>query len=198
MMHGNRNPAVEMQDKIRVDLSVKEESGRLAVDTAVSNLTGQVVHVFNVLWDFAPDGAWVGPDSPAYVCIENGELRMARRPLPYPAGRKVLMTIEPHLTPIAAGSVLREKMSFAIPVHEYSCYFRRQEDSPEEPVESARARFIYGVAVGATEGAFGPAPPGGALRLINATKIGGILTVESVAVPCRVQVLRRRDAFQRF
>lgn len=198
-MHGNGNPAVEaLRDKLRVDLSVKEESSRLTVDTAVSNLTAQVVHVFNVLWDFSPAGPVVGPDSPAYVCIENGELRLARRPLPYPVGRKVLMTIEPYLTPIAPGAVLREKMSFAIPVQEYSCYFRRQEDSPEDPVESSRARFAYGIAVGATEGAFGPAPVSGALRLINATKIGGILTIESVDVPCKVQVMRRRDAFQRF
>ena len=67
-----------------------------------------------------------------------------------------------------------------------------------DPVESSTALFTYGIVVGATEGAFGPAPTSGALSLINETKIGGILTIDSDAVPCRVQVLRRRDAFQRF
>lgn len=199
MPEGRANPAVEaVRDKLRVGLTVTAEAGRLAVETTVSNSTAQTVHVFNVLWDYAPSGSIGDPDSPAYVCVENGELRLARRQLPYPVGRKVLVTIDPYLTAIAPGSVLREQMSFPVPVQEYSSYFRRQDDSPVEPVESSTARFAYGVVVGATEGAFGPAPMPGALRLINATRIGGILTIESGAVPCKVQVLRRRDAFQRF
>ena len=199
MTNGNSNPAVEaLRDKLRVTLTVKEEGAQLVVETSVSNSTGQAVHVFNVLWDYAPSGAIVGPDSPAYACIDNGELRLARQPLPYPTGKKVLVTIEPYLTAIAPGAVLREQLSFPVPVQEYSCYFHRQDDSPVEPVESSKARFAYGIVVGATEGAFGPATTAGALRLINKTKIGGILVIESGAVPCKVQVMRRRDAFQRF
>lgn len=199
MPNGRSNAAVEaLRDKLRVNLTVKADPAQLVVETAVSNSTAQTVHVFNVLWDYAPSGAIVGPDSPAYVCIENGELRLARRPLPNPVGRTFLVAIRPYLTAIAAGAVLREQMSFPVPVQEYSCYFRRQDDSPVEPVESSTARFAYGIAVGATEGAFGPAPMTGALHLINATKIEGILTIESGAVPCKVQVMRRRDGFQRF
>jgi hypothetical protein len=199
MPNGRSNAAVEaLRDKLRVSLTIKEEPAQLVVETAVSNSTGQTVHVFNVLWDYSPAGPEVGPDSPAYVCIESGELRLARQPLPYPVGKKILVAIKPYLTAIAPGAVLREQMSFPVPVQEYSCYFRRQDDSPVEPVESSRARFAYGIVVGATEGAFGPAPISGALRLINATKIEGILTIESGAVPCKVQVMRRRDGFQRF
>lgn len=199
MTDANRNPALDaLGEKLRVTLTLKEEPGALAVETSVSNASAEAVHVFNVLWDYAPDGAVVGPDSPAYVCVENGELRLARRPLPYPVGKKVLVTIEPFLTAIAAGATLKERMSFPVPVHEYSCYFRRQDDSPVDPVEASRALFGYGVVVGATEGAFGPAPTPGALRLVNRTKTRGLLTIESAPVPCKVQVLRRRDAFQRF
>ena len=135
--------AEALRDKLRVDLTVKKESARLVVETAISNSSEQTVHVFNVLWDFSPAGPEVGPDSPAYVCIENGELRLARRPLPDPVGRKFLVAIAPYLTAIAPQSVLREQMSFPIPVQEYSCYFRRQDDSPVDPVESARARFAW-------------------------------------------------------
>lgn len=191
-------PADALRDKLRVDLTVKEEPGRLVVETALSNSSAQTVHVFNVLWDFSPAGPQVGPDSAAYVCIADGELRLARLPLPNPVGKKFLVAIAPYLTAIAPGAVLREQMSFALPVQEYSCYFRRQEDSPVDRVEASRARFAYGIAVGATEGAFGPAPIGGALHLINPTKIAGVVTIESSAVPCKVQVMRRRDAFQRF
>lgn len=199
MPDGRSNPAVEaLRDKFRVNLTVTAEPARLVVETAVSNSTAQAVYVFNVLWDYSPAGPIVGPDSPAYVCIESGELRLARRPLPIPVGKTFLVAISPYLTAIAPGAVLREQMAFDIPVQEYSCYFRRQDDSPVDPIESSRARFAYGIAVGATEGAFGPAPISGALSLINATKIGGILTIESGAVPCKVQVMRRRDAFQRF
>jgi hypothetical protein len=199
MPEGRTSPAVEaVRDKLRVGLTVTAEAARLVVETAVSNSTAQTVHVFNVLWDYAPSGSIGDPDSPAYVCIENGELRLARRPLPYPVGRKVLVTIDPCLTALAPGAVLREQMSFPVPVQEYSSYFRRQDDSPVELVESSTARFTYGVVVGAAEGAFGPAPVAGALRLINAARTAGVLTVESGAVPCKVQVLRRRDAFQRF
>jgi hypothetical protein len=199
MPNGTSKPDVEaLRDMLRVDLSVKEEGARLDVSTAVTNSTGQAVHVFNVLWDYSPAGPIVGPDSPAYVCIENGELRLARRPLPTPVGKTFLVVIKPYLTAIAPGAVLREKMAFDIPVHEYSCYFHRQDDSPVDPVESSRVRFAYGIAVGATEGAFAPAPIAGSLTLVNATKIGGILTIESPAVTCKVKVMRRRDAFQRF
>ena len=199
MPNGKSDPAVEaLREKLRVGLTIKQEPAQLLVETALSNSTAQTVHVFNVLWDYAPSGAIVGPDSPAYACIENGQLRLARRQLPYPVGKKVLVTIDPYLTAIAPGSALREQMSFPIPVQEYSCYFSRQDDSPVDPVESSTALFAYGIVVGATEGAFVPAPISGALSLINATKIGGILTIESGAVPCKVQVMRRRDAFQRF
>lgn len=199
MTNGNSDPAVDaLREKLRVSLTVKVEPAGLVVETSVSNSTAQAVHVFNVLWGYAPSGAIVGPDSPAYVCIENGELRLARRQLPYPVGKKISVAKDPYLTAIAPGAVLREQMSFPVPVQEYSCYFRRQDDSPVEPVESSTARFAYGIVVGATEGAFGPAPISGALHLINETKTGGILTIESGVVPCKVQVLRRRDAFQRF
>ncbi|HQQ77191.1 MAG TPA: hypothetical protein PLB01_07530 [Thermoanaerobaculia bacterium] len=199
MPEGQTSPAAEaVRDKLRVGLTVTAEAARLVVETTVSNSSAQTIHVFNVLWDYAPSGSIGEPDSPAWVCFENGELRLARRQLPYPVGRKVLVTIEPCLTAIAPGAVLREQMSFPVPVQEYSCYFRRQDDSPVEPVESSTARFAYGIVVGASEGAFGPAPMPGALRLINATRTAGVLTVESGAVPCKVQVLRRRDAFQRF
>lgn len=199
MTDDKRDPAVEaLREKLRVSLTVKPEPSKLVVETAVSNATGEVVHVFNVLWDYAPSGAIGEPDSPAYVCVENGVLRLARRRLPYPAGRKVLVGIDPFLTPIAAGSVLREQMSFPVPLQEYSCYSRRQDDSPVEPVESTAAIFAYGIVVGAAEGAFGPAPASGALRLVNATRTRGILTIESGAVPCKVQVLRRQDGFPRF
>ena len=192
------NQGIEsLRDKLRVGLTVKVEPARLVVDTALTNATADTVHVFNVLWDYSPAGTIVGPDSPAYVCIKDGELRFARRSLPLPA-RPVLVKINPDLTAIKPGGVLREQMFFDIPVQEYSCYSHRQLDSPVELVESSVARFEYGVAVGAAEGAFGPAPIAGALRLINATKLQGILTIDSEAVPCKGQVMRRRDAFQRF
>lgn len=199
MPSGTSNEALEaLRDKLRVSLTIKAEPAQLVVETALSNSTAQTIYAFNVLWDYAPDGAVGGPDSPAYVCIESGELRLARRQLPYPVGKKVIVGIDPFLSAIAPGSALRENMSFPVPVQEYSCYFRRQDDSPVEPVESSKARFAYGIVVGAAEGAFGPTQIVGALRLINSTKIGGILTIESDAVPCKVQVLRRRDGFQRF
>ncbi len=199
MPTGRGNAALQaLLDKLRVGLTVKEEAGTLVIETTLSNGSAEVVYAFNVLWDYEPSGAIGAPDSPAYVCIENGELRLARRPLPLPAGRKVIVGIDPFLTAVAPGSALREHMAFSIPIQEYSCYFRRQDDSPVEPVESSAARFAYGIVLGGTEGAFGPAPVPGALRLVNSTKTEGIVTVESGPVPCRVQVLRRRDGFQRF
>jgi len=187
-----------LRDRFRLDLNVQVEASRLVVETALTNGTAETVHVFNVLWDFAPSGAMVGPDSPAYVCIQGNELRFARRSLPIPAGRKVIMAIDANATPLPAGGVLKEQMIFDVPVHEYSPYFRRSLDSPVDAVESSTARFEYGIAVGAKEGAFAPAPMAGALRLINPTKIEGILLVQSRTVPCRTQVMRRRDAFERF
>ena len=124
MPSGRSNEALEaLRDKLRVGLTIKAEPAQLVVETTLSNSTAQTIHVFNVLWDYAPSGAIVGPDSPAYVCIEKGQLRLARRQLPYPVGKKVLVTIDPSLTAIAPGSALREQMSFSVPVQEYSCYF---------------------------------------------------------------------------
>jgi hypothetical protein len=193
------NPrAIEsLRDRFRVDLNVEVEPARLAVETALTNGTSETVHVFNVLWDYAPSGAIVGPESPAYVCIQDGQLRLARRTLPIP-GKVIYVAIDAYATPLQAGGVLKEKMSFEVPVQEYSCYFRREDDSPVEAVESSTARFEYGVAIGAKEGAFAPAPLPGALRLVNPTKIEGVLLVQSRAVACRTQVMRRRDAFERF
>lgn len=199
MPTGRGDAAVEaLLEKLRVGLTAREDAGRLVVEATLSNGTAQAIHVFNVLWDYAPSGAVGAPDSPAYVCVESGELRLARRALPLPAGRKVIVGIDPFLTEVAPGATLREEMSFGVPVQEYSCYFRRQDDSPVAPVEASTARFAYGVVLGATEGAFGPAPVPGALRLVNTTKTKAIAAVESGPVPCTVQVLRRTDAFQRF
>jgi hypothetical protein len=186
------------RQRLRVKLAVRVDANRLLVDASLNNGTGQVVHVFNVLWDYAPSGAIAAPDSPAYVCIDGQELRLACRPLPNPPGRKMIVAIDPFLTPLDAGADMRQELSFDVPVQEYSCYFRREASSPVQVVESARARFIFGVAVGASDGAFAPSPIQGALQLANPTKLAGIVIVESDPVACKVQVAQRKDAFTRF
>ncbi len=191
-------PVEDARRRIHVALSVKVDSSHLEVTTTLVNSTQQTVYVFNVLWDFSPAGPIVGPDSPAYACIQECELRLARRALPYPAGKKMLVAIDPYLSPVEPGATLNEHMVFPAPVHEYSCYFRRSLDSPVETLQASSARFEYGVVVGAVEGAFGPAPVAGARRLINPTKVNGIIGVKSAPVACEVTVLRRMDEFQRF
>src|SRR5690242_20243910 len=111
---------------LRVQLAVRLDGTRLSVDASLANGTGQRVHVFNVLWDYAPTGAIAGPDSPAYVCIEGTELRFALRQLPLPRGRKMIVAIDPFLSTLDAGALLRQQLTFDVPVHEYSCYFRRE------------------------------------------------------------------------
>jgi hypothetical protein len=183
---------------LRVKLAVRIDGTRLYVDTSLANGTGQRVHVFNVLWDYAPTGTIAAPDSPAYVCIDGTELRLALRQLPLPPGRKRIVAIDPFLSTLDAGAMLRQQLVFDIPVHEYSCYFRREAESPVQIVESERARFIYGVVIGASDEAFVPAPVQGALKLFNPTKTTGIVNVESEPVACKVQVAKRQDAFARF
>ncbi len=187
-----------LRERLRVQLALRIEGARLVVEAALTNGTAEPVHVFNVLWDYAPTGAIAGPDSPAYVCIEGEELRLACRRLPYPASRKMIVAIDPFLSRLDAGAVMRQQLSFDTPVQEYSCYFRRHDDSPVEIVKSARARFIYGIAAGGGEGAFVPAPIEGAVKLLNPTRLAGIVNVESPPVECTVAVARRTDSFERF
>jgi hypothetical protein len=183
---------------LRVQLAVRIDGTHLSVAASLANGTGQRVHVFNVLWDYAPTGALAAPDSPAYVCLDGTELRLALRQLPLPPGSKRIVAIDPFLSALDAGAMLRQQLTFDIPVHEYSCYFRREAASPVQIVESAQARFIYGVAIGASDEAFVPAPIQGALKLFNPTKLAGIVNVESDPVACKVQVAKRQDAFARF
>lgn len=170
----------------------------LAVDTTLVNRTAVTARVFNVLWEFAPNGAVQKSSMDGYVCVEGLELRIGRLLYPYPAGSKFGLRIVPHLSALAAGETLTETLTFQLPLREYSCYQPYRADVLEEKVVAERATMTYGLIVGGDDAGFLPDPVTGGFRLVDGRLLERMVEVRTAAVPFQAAVMKRKAAFTRF
>lgn len=187
----------ELQRQFPVSIEVSIDGKTLVVRSELQNQSASRAHVFNVLWDFAPNGSTVAAPVAAYACLDGEELRLGHMPYPSPK-HPVLVRIVPHLTPLASGRALREDMRFSLPIEEYSPYQRAEPTTQKESARASRVTLIYGVIVGAPDDAFVKSTVTGGLHLIDGRQTERIFEVRSNPVPIDVEVHRRKGYFERF
>lgn len=187
----------ELQQQFPVSIEVSIDGKVLVVRSELQNHSASRAHVFNILWDFAPNGSTIAAPVAAYVCLEGGELRLGHMPYPSP-NHPVLVRIVPHLTPLSAGRALREDMRFSLPIEEYSPYQRAEPTTQKENARASRVVLIYGVIVGAPDDAFVKSTATGGLQLIDGRYSERIFEVRSNPVPINVAVNRRKGYYERF
>ena len=174
------------------------EGGKLVVESMLVNHSVAPAWVFNVLWEYGPDGQIRRAGSDGYACVVSSELRIARMPYPYPATMKIGAAIVPHLTELAVGMSRRERLTFPVPVDEYSCYQPRRQDSPVESVQADHVVVMYGLIAGGEATSFAQDSTTGAQRLIDGTLMDRFVVVQAEPIKLAVEVNRRKDALWRF
>ena len=187
----------ELQQQFPVSIDVSVDGKTLVVRSELQNHSALRAHVFNVLWDFAPNGSTIAAPAAAYVCLDGEELRLGHMPYPSP-NHPVLVRIVPHLTPLAAGRALREDMRFDVPIEEYSPYQRAEPTTQTESARASRILLIYGVIVAAPDDAFVKSAVTGGFQLIDGRLSERIFEVRSEPVSIDVAVNCRTGYFERF
>lgn len=187
----------ELQRQFPVSIEASVDGKTLVIRSELQNHSALRAHVFNVLWDFAPNGSVIAAPVAAYVCLDGEELRLGHMPYPSP-NHPVLVRIVPHLTPLASGRALREDMRFSLPIDEYSPYQRAEPTTQKETARASRVLVVYGVIVGAPDDAFVKSAVTGGFQLIDGRLSERIFEVRSDPVSIDVAVNRRKGYFERF
>ena len=185
------------EPKLIVD--IERRGDELEVSYSVSNKTSTDIFLFNVLWDMDPTGRYLLAEQQAYASLNSdGLLRLSKRVLPLPTGRKVEMRIIPFVTKIGVGDTFKDSFSLKMPVREYNPYFPQESEESAEERKSTAINFQVDFIRSSEDLKLNPTPLEGQQSVWHPDLFGSIESLESRPVSTEIDVMKRTDEFEEF
>ncbi len=189
----------EALKSVLLDTNISLQDNILTVEYLIKNKSAKAIYLFNVLWEFSPDGKYIPAPQPFYTLLQdNGTLHLAKEIPPLPKKKRVELKLVPFATKVEAGKDFSEKFEISAPLLEYNPYFPKEKDKSEE-LKTAETVVLTVQFVGELEKMeVKPAPLGNALTVWHHDLAEKIRTLSSKPKPISIQVKKRTDYFERF
>ncbi len=200
----NQNVTISDEEKIKekeplLNFSLIKEGKLLKIRYEVINESSRNIYIFNVMWDVNQEGKEVLSERQVYVSLLHDSLiSFSKRIPPLPLIRTVEFRYLPYATKIESGKKFEEELTIQMPIEEYNPYFPKEDLSETETKIAESCMFsidyifeIEDLQIKETEikNAFSIWHP----KLMQLVK-----TLKSKTLPAQIEVIYRKDEFERF
>lgn len=200
----NQNATISDDQKMKekeplLNFSLTKEGKLLRIRYELINESSRNIYIFNVMWDVNQEGKEVLAKEQVYVSlVDNSLISFSKRIPPLPLIRTVEFRYLPYATKIEPGKKFEEELILHTPVEEYNPYFPKEDSSETETKIAESCVFsidyifeIEDLQIKETEikNAFSIWHP----KLMQLVK-----TLKSKTLPAQIEVIYRKDEFERF
>jgi hypothetical protein len=189
----------ETKKHVTLETNIGLRGDALSVEYRVKNNSPKPIYLFNVLWEFSPEGKYVRDRHDVYAVLkDDGTLHLAKEAAPLPKNKRVELRIVPFTTRVDAGKDFTEKFDLSLPVSEYNPYFRNKREDTEEVKTAERVLFSIQFLRHLEEMEVRAAPLENAFTVRHKEMWVNMERLTSGPSALTVKVNRRTDYFERF
>lgn len=164
----------------------------------VTNGSPVPIYVLGGLWNLDRTSKPIPDPQKIYRFVIDGRLRLLLGVAPLPRSKTTLYRNVPHLIPLEPKKSVELLIAPPAPLKEYNVYFEEQPDSRYEAVRIDAVELLvdYLVADATVQTRASVFVPG-ALELVTLESLRSVRTLRSPVSPIRLEILQRKDAFER-
>ncbi|GIV41217.1 MAG: hypothetical protein KatS3mg034_0527 [Vicingaceae bacterium] len=190
----------KMNEKVPyLKFSLHKDGKFLKIQYEVINDTPEDIYIFNVLWDVNHKGKEILAKNQVYISLlHNSILSLSKRIPPLPLSRTVEFTYVPYATKIEPGKKFKEDILLPIPLEENNPYFPRDDSSYTELKIALSCMFSIDYVSDLKNLQISQTEIKNAYSIWHPKLLTLVKTLKSNKVQARLEVMCRKDTFERF
>lgn len=200
----NQNVTISDDQKMKekeplLNFSLTKEGKLLRIRYELINESSRNIYIFNVTWDVNQDGKEVLAEKQVYISLINDSLlSFSKRIPPLPVIRTVEFRYLPYATRIEPGKKFEEELILHIPVEEYNPYFPNEESSETETKIAESCNFSIDYIFEIEDLQIKETEIKNAFSIWHPKLMQSVKTLKSKVIPAHIEVIYRKDEFERF
>jgi hypothetical protein len=200
----NQNVTISDDQKMKekeplLNFSLTKEGKLLRIRYELINELSRNIYIFNVMWDVNQDGKEVLAEKQVYISLINDSLiSFSKRIPPLPVIRTVEFRYLPYATRIEPGKKFEEELILHIPVEEYNPYFPNEESSETETKIAESCVFSIDYIFEVENLEIKETEIKNAFSIWHPKLMQSVKTLKSKVIPAHIEVIYRKDEFERF